>query len=81
MHAHKAGGKLNTHLDYSVHPKLGLERRLNLLIYITQNWSHSWGGELGLWAVSKDGKGPGDLISTISPNFNKAVLFDTTQNS
>ena len=34
-----------------------------------------------LWAVSKDGKGPGELISTISPDFNKAVLFDTTQDS
>ncbi len=81
LHTHKAGGKLNTHLDYSVHPKLGLERRLNLLIYITPNWSKSWGGDLGLWAVSDDGMRPGDLISTISPDFNRAVLFDTTQNS
>lgn len=81
LHSHKSGGKLNTHLDYSVHPKLGLERRLNLLIYITPNWDTSWGGDLGLWSVSQDGKGPGDLMVTISPNFNRAVLFDTTQNS
>ena len=81
LHTHKLGGKLNTHLDYSVHPKLGLERRLNLLIYVTPNWSQSWGGDLGLWAVSEDGKGPGALVSTISPKFNRAVLFDTTQDS
>jgi hypothetical protein len=31
-HTHARGGKLNTHLDYSIHPKLGLERVLNLVI-------------------------------------------------
>ena len=29
-HIHKKGGKLNTHLDYSIHPKLHLQRKLNL---------------------------------------------------
>ena len=81
LHTHKSGGKLNTHLDYSLHPKLGLERRLNLLIYITPNWDQAWGGNLGLWSVSDDEKRPGNLIQTISANFNRAVLFDTTQNS
>jgi glutamyl-tRNA synthetase len=27
LHCHKAGGKLNTHLDYSLHPKLNLQRK------------------------------------------------------
>jgi len=31
-HTHRPGGKLNTHLDYSIHPKLGLERRVNLIV-------------------------------------------------
>jgi hypothetical protein len=35
-HLHARGGKLNVHLDYSIHPKLGLERRLNLIVYLTQ---------------------------------------------
>jgi len=34
LHTHRRGGKLNTHLDYSIHPKLKLERRINILIYI-----------------------------------------------
>ena len=37
-HIHKQGGKLNTHLDYSLHPKLGLQRKLNLIVYLTPNW-------------------------------------------
>lgn len=81
LHTHKRGGKLNTHLDYSIHPKLRLERRLNLLVYITPDWQESWGGALGLWAKAPDRKGPGELCKTITPVFNRAVLFDTTQDS
>ncbi len=43
-HIHPSGGKLNTHLDYSLHPKLGLERKFNIIIYLNSNWKESWGG-------------------------------------
>ena len=81
LHTHRSGGKLNAHLDYSLHPKLRLERRLNLLIYLTPDWKTEWGGDLGLWNHDEEYKKPKNLISTISPQFNRAVLFDTTQNS
>ncbi len=81
LHSHARGGKLNTHLDYSIHPKLNLERRLNLLIYVTPNWRDDWGGSLGLWQVNDVKNGPGRLIKSIAPVFNRAVIFDTTQNS
>ena len=81
LHSHRSGGKLNTHLDYSIHPKLGLERRLNLIIYITPEWQIDWGGELGLWEHDEIRQKPSKLVSKISPIFNRAVLFDTTQNS
>jgi len=76
LHIHGAGGRLNTHLDYSIHPKLGLERRLNLIVYLNAGWQKSWGGSLGLWR--DDGGKPGELIKSIAPMFNRAVLFDTT---
>lgn len=81
LHTHKRGGKLNAHLDYSIHPKLKLERRVNLLIYITPGWQEAWGGLLGLWSKDPSKNAPGELIKTITPTFNKAVLFDTTQDS
>jgi len=81
LHTHKLGGHLNVHMDYSIHPKLKLQRKLNLIIYITPNWKKEWGGQLGLWAHNKDKNAPDDLIKSIYPNFNSAVLFDTTQNS
>lgn len=76
LHIHGAGGRLNTHLDYSIHPKLGLERRLNLIVYLNPDWQESWGGALGFWR--DDGGKPGELVKSIAPLFNRAVIFDTT---
>ena len=78
-HTHRPGGKLNTHLDYSIHPKLGLERRLNIIVYLQPAWKPEYGGELGLWEA--DGAKPGKLAAQIGCNFNRAVIFDTSQNS
>jgi Rps23 Pro-64 3,4-dihydroxylase Tpa1-like proline 4-hydroxylase len=79
MHIHPSGGRLNPHLDYDLHPKLGLQRKYNLLIYLNPDWQEDWGGGLGLWN-SKD-KQPTTLSKTISPIFNRAVIIDTTKNS
>ena len=80
-HIHGNGGKLNPHLDYNVHPKLKLQRKLNLIIYLCENWEDSWGGHFGLWQQDKQTGRPGKLEKEISVGFNKAVIFDTTQNS
>lgn len=79
-HIHASGGKLNPHLDYSMHPNLGLQRKLNLIIYLCDDWDESYGGHFGLWDCKEDGSASG-LSKEISMGFNKAVLFDTTQNS
>jgi Rps23 Pro-64 3,4-dihydroxylase Tpa1-like proline 4-hydroxylase len=80
-HAHARGGKLNVHLDYSIHPKLGLERRLNLIVYLSREWEPSWGGGLQLWTHDEARQQPKELAQTLDLKFNRAVLFDTTQNS
>ena len=81
LHTHAKGGKLNVHLDYSIHPKLSLERRINLLIYLSKDWDPSWDGSLGFWNHDKATNGPGKLEKQIECFFNRAVIFDTTQNS
>jgi Rps23 Pro-64 3,4-dihydroxylase Tpa1-like proline 4-hydroxylase len=80
-HLHGRGGKLNVHLDYSIHPKLGLERRLNLIVYLTPGWDPAWGGALGLWSHDANAHAPGQLVKSIDCSFNRAVIFDTTANA
>lgn len=78
-HTHPVGGKLNPHLDYNIHPKLGLQRKFNLLIYLTPEWNTSWGGHFGLW--NSKNEQPTELSKSIAPLYNRAILFDTTQDS
>jgi Rps23 Pro-64 3,4-dihydroxylase Tpa1-like proline 4-hydroxylase len=80
-HIHGPGGNLNPHLDYSIHPKLKLQRKLNLIIYLSSSLKPEHGGHLGLWAPDNERQGPGELVREVAPEFNTAVIFDTTQDS
>ena len=83
LHCHKAGGKLNTHLDYSIHPKINKQRKVNIIIYVAKDWDPAWDGALGLWENDdSDGSDkPGKLVQRIDCIFNRAVIFDTTMKS
>jgi hypothetical protein len=80
-HMHGPGGSLNPHLDYSLHPKMGLQRKLNLIIYVSPTYDESFGGHLGLWKTLSDAKFAGEPAIEIFPVQNRAVIFDTTQES
>jgi Rps23 Pro-64 3,4-dihydroxylase Tpa1-like proline 4-hydroxylase len=81
IHMHQAGDYLNVHLDYDIHPKLDMKRKLNIIVYLNPNWQAEWGGNLGFWSHDDKTDQPKDLIASITPLFNRAVIFDTTQNS
>jgi Rps23 Pro-64 3,4-dihydroxylase Tpa1-like proline 4-hydroxylase len=81
LHSHKSGGHLNIHLDYSIHPKLKLRRNFNLIIYMTPNWQSEWGGGLELWSHDSETNSPKELVKTVDNQFNRAIIFNTTQNS
>jgi Rps23 Pro-64 3,4-dihydroxylase Tpa1-like proline 4-hydroxylase len=80
-HIHGAGGNLNPHLDYSIHPKMQMERVLNIIIYLSPDLKPEHGGHLGLWAHDEANKAPGELVKEVEPRFNRAIVFNTTQNS
>lgn len=80
-HMHSSGGKLNIHLDYSIHPKLKLQRKLNLILYLTPDWNPEWGGNLEFWDHDPETNRPSKLAKVIENKFKRAVIFDTTQNS
>ncbi len=73
LHQIERGGYLKMHVDFNRHERLKLDRRLNLLIYLNQNWSEEYGGHLELWDQ--------EMIrceKKILPIFNRCVIFSTT---
>ena len=49
VHQIVRGGFLKVHSDFNRHPRLKLDRRLNLLLYLNPGWQEEWGGHLELW--------------------------------
>lgn len=80
-HMHGHGGKLNIHQDYSIHPKMNMQRKLNIIIYLSPEWDWTWNGGLEFWSHDEKENRPKELVKTIDVRFNRAVIFDTTQNS
>tara|TARA_A200000159_G_C7328359_1_gene341919 strand:- start:964 stop:1722 length:759 start_codon:yes stop_codon:yes gene_type:complete len=80
-HIHNRGGKLNVHKDYDVHPRLELKRKFNLIVYLSQEWKPEWGGALELWSHNSEKNRPKEKVVDIEIKFNRAILFDTSQNS
>jgi hypothetical protein len=72
MHKVDSGGKLSVHIDSTKHSVTENYRRINLLVYLNENWDENWGGSLQLW--DKDVK---NLIQDIQPLLNRAVIFNT----
>lgn len=72
LHAYPNNGRSGIHLDYTIHPVSGKERRVSLLIYMSKDWNPQWGGNLKLWDENLDNE------TTINHGlWNTAVLFKT----
>jgi hypothetical protein len=80
-HMHGNKGKLNIHQDYSIHPKIPFERKLNIIIYLSKDWNPEWGGGLEFWSHDAEKNKAKEMVKRIDVKFNRAVIFDTTQNS
>ena len=57
-HMHSKSGKLAVHLDYSIHPKINLQRKLNLILYLEEDYNPEWGGSLQFWSHDEENKKP-----------------------
>jgi hypothetical protein len=73
LHQIVPGGKLGVHADFNKHPKLNLDRRLNVLIYLNKDWDESYGGHFELWDREMQG-----CEVKILPLFNRCAIFSTT---
>jgi Rps23 Pro-64 3,4-dihydroxylase Tpa1-like proline 4-hydroxylase len=76
LHQMERGGYLKVHADFNRHGSLGLDRRLNVLLYLNRDWDDAWGGQLEFWDTTMT-----SCVQRISPIFNRMVVFATTDRS
>lgn len=76
VHSTKPGGYLKVHADFNKHPTLNLDRRLNLLIYLNEDWSPDFGGDLELWTADMQ-----TCVKKIAPIAGRCVIFRTSSTS
>ena len=76
VHSTKTGGYLKVHADFNKHPTLALDRRLNLLIYLNEDWLPEYGGDLELWTTDM-----GTCVEKIAPVAGRCVIFRTSSTS
>ena len=74
MHRIEPGGKLSVHVDFNKHGKMNLDRRLNILIYLNEDWEEEYGGHFELW-----NKDMSQAVVKILPLFNRMAMFSTTE--
>lgn len=76
VHNTSPGGYLKVHADFNKHPQYGLDRRLNLLIYLNEDWAPEYGGDLELWSADMS-----EMVKKIAPLAGRCVIFKTTTTS
>jgi len=74
FHVTSPGGLLGIHHDFNFKDDMGPERmyrKINLLVYINEEWEDEWDGALELWKsdLTNDFK-------TLQPKYGRAVLFN-----
>ena len=77
LHQTLRGGHLNIHADFTTHHvKENWSRRVNILLYLNEEWREEWGGKLELW--DKEMTAP---QAKVQPAGNRMLVFTTSDDS
>ena len=76
LHRILSGGKLAVHSDFNIHPYKPMYRRINLLVYLNDEWDDSWGGSLQLWESDMS-----RIVKEFQPKGGKSIIFNTTDDA
>lgn len=77
LHQSGRGGFLNVHTDFSHHHyNTHWKRRINLIVYLNEDWQQDWGGALELWDSEMK-----HCVVKYPPAFNTAIIFNTDEKS
>lgn len=64
------------HVDFNKHYGNKLDRRLNVPVYLNENWQDSYGEHFALWSSDMT-----KCVKRVAPLFNRMVVFSTIQGS
>jgi hypothetical protein len=73
LHQIPRGGTLKVHADFNKHRRLRADRRLNVLLYLNEDWQEEYGGYLELWDPDMT-----RAVVRLAPVANRMVVFETT---
>jgi len=76
LHAYTRNGKVDIHLDYTMHPLIKKERRVSLMVYMSKDWRKQWGGALQLWNNDLS-----HYEEVDTSTWNTGVFFKTSEDS
>ena len=76
FHETGRGGKLGIHADFRINNQLHLNRRMNVIIYLNEEWQPEYGGSLELWSRDMSAK-----LKSVAPVINRCVIFNTDADS
>lgn len=76
FHQIKPGGFLKLHVDFHKHNQMLLDRRINVLLYLNDDWKEEYGGHFELWKRDMS-----ERVVRILPTYNKLAMFSTTDYS
>ena len=74
MHITGPRGRLDVHVDFNYVEARKLHRRLNILVYLNEDWKDEWGGAVELW----DDK-VRTCVHSFKPALNRCVVFATSE--
>jgi hypothetical protein len=69
-----SGSKLDLHTDFNWNDQIKLNRQVNLILYLNEEWNDSWGGDLEFWDNEKT-----KCMHTLAPKPNRLAfwIYDT----
>jgi hypothetical protein len=73
LHSSGPGGVLKPHSDFHNYERLGLFRRLNVLVYLNADWTADDGGSLQMWGDAAATQ----VVRSVVPSFGTCVVFQT----
>jgi hypothetical protein len=77
LHQTLRGGHLNVHADFSTHHvNENWARRVNILLYLNEEWREEWGGHLELWDRDMQGR-----QASVTPRGNRMLVFSTAEDT